>query len=215
MKYNYIAIEGNIGAGKTTLAKKIASHLNYKTLLENFEDNPFLVKFYEDPKKHVFPMELAFMTERSNQLKKEFGLLDISKNPIVSDYIIHKSLVFAENNLSKKEFELFAKIFKTMSQSLPQPDLIIYLELSTDQLKRNILKRGREYEKNIGDKYLALIHDSYIELLKQIKKKSRIVKIDLTKFDATNQEKLFQYILSIMRQKLPLGITKISAAQWT
>src|SRR5687768_7593260 len=124
MKYNYIAIEGNIGAGKTTLAKQIAAHLNYKNVLENFEDNPFLAKFYEDPKKHVFPMELAFMTERSNQLKKEFGLQDASKNPVVSDYFIHKSLVFAQNNLNKKEYELFAKIFKTMSQSLPYPDLI-------------------------------------------------------------------------------------------
>nr|MBC8147774.1 deoxynucleoside kinase [Bacteroidota bacterium] len=146
MKYNYIAIEGNIGAGKTSLSTRIAEQFNAKLILENFEDNSFLPKFYKEPDKYAFPLEMSFLAERYQQLKDRLTDQDLFKSFTISDYFINKSLIFSRKTLQKDEYLLYSKLFEIIISSLPQPDLLVYLYLDIDKLKSNIIKRGRLYE---------------------------------------------------------------------
>ncbi|WP_372745739.1 2-amino-4-hydroxy-6-hydroxymethyldihydropteridine diphosphokinase [Lutibacter sp.] len=160
-KYNYIAIEGNIGAGKTTLANKIAEDFNAKIILERFADNPFLPKFYEDNERYAFPLEMSFLADRYQQLSDDLAQFDLFKNFIVSDYYIFKSLIFAQVTLQKEEYFLYRKMFDIMYKEISKPDLYIYLYQNTPRLLDNIKKRGREYEQNIAPEYLDKIHKGY------------------------------------------------------
>ncbi len=167
MQYHYIAIEGNIGAGKTTLAHLLARKLNARLILEQFADNPFLPKFYENPKQNAFPLELFFMAERYKQLKDMMHKTDLFQTITVADYFFSKCLLFAKINLPDEEFRLYQKLFDIMSQQLVLPDIIIYLHSPVQKLQKNIRKRNRSYEQNIADEYLFSIQETYTSYIKQ------------------------------------------------
>jgi deoxyadenosine/deoxycytidine kinase len=168
MNYQFICIEGCIGAGKSSLAKLLSEDMNARLILEEFEDNPFLPKFYKEPEKYAFQLELSFLAERYQQLKDKLHTPDIFHPQTISDYIINKSLIFAKNNLVKDEFSLYQKLFGIVDNSIPKPDLLVYLYLNAEQLKANIQKRGRDYEQEIEYDYLEKIQDGYFDYLKQI-----------------------------------------------
>lgn len=208
--YNFIVIEGNIGAGKTTLATKLAEDMNARLILEQFADNPFLPKFYEDPEKHAFPLELSFLAERYHQLKKELSTQDIFKPNIIADYYFVKSLIFAKSNLKEDEFGLYTKLFHIINDSLPKPDLFVYLYHDIERLQENIRKRGRDYEQNISNEYLIKIQAAYFEFLKQMPE-LRIVIIDVNNIDYSNNEQYHELMLNILKKQYNRGITHIKA----
>ena len=165
-KYNYIAIEGNIGAGKTSLATKIAHEFNAKLILERFADNPFLPKFYNDAARYAFPLEMSFLADRYQQISDDLSQLDLFKDFMVSDYDVFKSLIFSKITLQEDEFMLYRKLFYLMYKELRKPDLYVYLYQNTESLQANIKKRGRDYEQNIKNEYLEKINAGYLDFLK-------------------------------------------------
>ncbi|TPV35802.1 2-amino-4-hydroxy-6-hydroxymethyldihydropteridine diphosphokinase [Paucihalobacter ruber] len=164
--YNYIAIEGNIGAGKTSLATIISHEFNAKLILERFADNPFLPKFYKEPKRYAFTLEMSFLADRYQQISDDLSQLDLFKDFIVSDYDVFKSLIFSKITLPEDEFALYRKLFYQVYKDIAKPDLYIYLYQNTERLQANIKKRGRNYEQNIADDYLEKINAGYLEFLK-------------------------------------------------
>jgi deoxyguanosine kinase len=209
--YNFITIEGNIGAGKTTLATKIAMDNNAHLILERFDDNPFLPKFYEESEKYAFPLELSFLAERHQQLKNELTKQGVFKanNSIVSDYYFVKSLIFARANLGNDEYELYAKLFHIINNSLPKPDLFIYLHLTVDRLQENIKKRGRNYEQNISNDYLIKIQNAYFGFLKQLND-LRVLVIDVNNIDFANNSNDYKKLVTIINQPYDTGIISIT-----
>lgn len=207
--YNFIAIEGNIGAGKTTLATKLSKDLNTRLILEQFADNPFLPKFYAEPEKHAFPLELSFLAERHYQLKNELTKQDIFQPNIISDYYFLKSLIFAKANLGEDEFNLYAKLFHIINDALPKPDLFVYLFHSIERLQQNIKKRGRSYEQNISDDYLIKIQTAYFEYIKQLTD-LRILIVDVNTIDFANNAQHYNQMLELINQPYSKGITRIN-----
>ncbi|MFW5805667.1 MAG: deoxynucleoside kinase [Bacteroidales bacterium] len=167
MENNFLIIEGNIGAGKTSFVQKLCKLRNYRGVYEQFENNPFLPKFYEDPEKYAFTVEMSFLADRYHQLKNEIHQQDMFTNGIVSDYYLVKSLIFARSTLSSQEFDLYRNIFNIIYKRLPSPDVYVYLHKSPEKLLSNINKRGRVYEKSISTDYLKSIEDSYLMFFKQ------------------------------------------------
>jgi deoxyguanosine kinase len=209
MEYNYVVIEGNIGAGKTTLAGRIAEQFNARLILERFADNPFLPKFYDDPEKYSFPLELSFLASRYKQLKDELEPQDLFRSFTVADYYFMKSLVFASSTLKGDEYKLYRQIFYIIYSSLPKPDIYVYLHLNTDRLIGNIHKRGRIYEKNITIEYLQAIQDSYFTFFRQ-NPENRYLVIDINKIDFVTEEKDYLKIINaIFYKKYPKGINSI------
>lgn len=187
-QFNNIVIEGNIGAGKTTLATKIAEDFNAKLVLEGFADNPFLPKFYEDSARYALPLEMSFLADRYQQLSEDLTQLDLFKQFIVSDYYIFKSLIFSRVTLQEDEYRLYHRIFEMMYKEIPKPDLYVYLYQNTTQLLANIKKRGRSYEQEIPSDYLDKINKGYLEYIKQ-QKDLNIIVIDVSDKDfVENQE---------------------------
>ena len=210
MRYDYIAIEGNIGAGKTSLATRLSEDFSGKLVLEEFADNPFLPKFYEDRDRYAFPLELSFLAERFSQLKEILASRDLFNNLIIADYFISKSMIFSKANLKGDEFELFSKMFHIIEASLPAPSLLVFLHLSSDKLIENIQKRGREYEQKIAPSYLIEVEKSYFKFIKQ-HRKLRVVVIDTNEVDFVSNEADYQKMVSIIQQDHPKGITLIKA----
>lgn len=167
MKYQFITIEGNIGAGKTTLAHLLSKHYNARLILEEFDENPFLPKFYENPKQFAFPLELFFMAERFKQLKELLQTKDMFQSLTISDYLFTKCLLFAKVTLPEDEFRLYQRLFDIIHQQLVQPDLLIYLHAPVKKLQANIRKRNRSYEQQIPDEYLFNIQETYTNYIKQ------------------------------------------------
>jgi len=165
-RYNYIAIEGNIGAGKTSLATMISSEFNAKLILERFKDNPFLPKFYAEPERYAFPLEMSFLADRYQQLLDDIKQYDLFTDFMIADYDRYKSLIFAQVTLQEEEFILYKRLHEMMYRDLPQPDLYVYLYQNTERLLKNIRKRGRSYEKNIQPDYLEKINNGYLEFIK-------------------------------------------------
>ncbi|MDO6596300.1 2-amino-4-hydroxy-6-hydroxymethyldihydropteridine diphosphokinase [Oceanihabitans sp. 2_MG-2023] len=165
--YNFIAIEGNIGAGKTSLTNKMAHDFNAKLILERFADNPFLPKFYKEPKRYAFTLEMSFLADRYQQISDDLSQLDLFKDFIVSDYDVFKSLIFSKITLPEDEFRLYRKLFYQVYKDIAKPDLYVYLYQNTERLQANIKKRGRNYEKNIENDYLEKINAGYLEFLKE------------------------------------------------
>ena len=175
---NYIAIEGNIGAGKTSLATKMAMDFNAKLILERFADNPFLPKFYKDPQRYAFPLEMSFLADRYQQISDDLSQLDLFKDFIVSDYDVFKSLIFSKITLPEAEFKLYRKLFYLMYKDIAKPDIYVYLYQNTERLKQNIKQRGRKYEQNIDSDYLEKINTGYLEFLRsQTEIKSTVIDI--------------------------------------
>jgi len=194
-KYNYIAIEGNIGAGKTSLAKLMSDEFNSRVVLERFADNPFLPKFYEDKERFAFPLEMSFLADRYKQLSDDLAQFDLFKNLVVSDYYIFKSLIFAQVTLQKDEYALYRKMFDIMYKEITKPDLYIYLYQNTDRLLENIKKRGREYEQNIEAEYLQKIHDGYASFIKTEKNLNTLI-IDVSELDFVNNMTDYKEIIN-------------------
>ncbi|CAL2095247.1 2-amino-4-hydroxy-6-hydroxymethyldihydropteridine diphosphokinase [Tenacibaculum sp. 190524A02b] len=194
-KYNYIAIEGNIGAGKTSLTNMMADEFNAKIVLERFADNPFLPKFYNDNERYAFPLEMSFLADRYQQLSEDLAQFDLFKNFIVSDYYIFKSLIFAQITLHDDEYTLYRKMFDMMYKEITKPDLYVYLYQNTERLLQNIKKRGRDYEQNIEASYLQKIHDGYSNFIKT-QQDLNILIIDVSNLDFVNNKNDYEYIIT-------------------
>jgi len=194
-KYNYIAIEGNIGAGKTSLAKMMSDEFNTKLVLERFADNPFLPKFYEDKERYAFPLEMSFLADRYQQLSDDLAQFDLFKNFIVSDYYIFKSLIFAQVTLSKDEYLLYRKMFNLIYKEITKPDLYIYLYQNTERLLENIKNRGRVYEQNIESEYLKKIHDGYKNFI-ETQSDLNLLVIDVSEIDFVDNPIDYNFIIN-------------------
>ena len=194
-KYNYIAIEGNIGAGKTSLANLLSNQFNAKLVLERFADNPFLPKFYEDKERYAFPLEMSFLADRYQQLSDDLAQFDLFKNFIVSDYYIFKSLIFAQVTLSADEYLLYRKMFNLIYKEITKPDLYIYLYQNTDRLLENIKNRGRVYEQNIESGYLEKIHNGYQNFIKTQNDLNLLV-IDVSEIDFVNNPVDYNFVIN-------------------
>jgi len=201
-KYNYVAIEGNIGSGKTSLSNLMSDEFNAKIVLERFADNPFLPKFYEDQERFAFPLEMSFLADRYQQLTDDLAQFDLFKNFIVSDYYIFKSLIFAQVTLQKEEYALYRKMFDIMYKEISKPDLYIYLYQNTDRLLENIKKRGRIYEQNIEASYLQKIHVGYINFIKTEQDLNTLI-IDVSELDFVNNHKDYREVLKIINTHPP------------
>ncbi len=194
-KYNFIAIEGNIGAGKTSLAKMIGDDYNAKLVLERFADNPFLPKYYKDMERYAFPLEMSFLADRYNQLSEDLAQFDLFKSFIVSDYYIFKSLIFAQVSLHKDEYALYRKIFDVMYNEISKPNLYVYLYQNTERLLQNIKKRGREYEQNIEPEYLEKIHSGYSTFIKSEENLNTLI-IDVSNLDFVNNPEDYRTVIN-------------------
>lgn len=193
-KFNYIAIEGNIGSGKTSLAHKIGDDFNAKLVLERFADNPFLPKFYEDKERYAFTLEMSFLADRYNQLSDGLAQFDLFKNFIVSDYFIFKSLIFAQVTLPKEEYNLYHKMFNIMYKEISKPDIYVYLYQNTNRLLENIKTRGRKYEQKIKPEYLDKIHHGYLNFIKTRESLNTLI-IDVSELDFVNNETDYKSII--------------------
>lgn len=199
--FNYIAIEGNIGAGKTTLTNKLAEDFNAKTVLERFADNPFLPKFYEDQSRYAFPLEMSFLADRYQQISDDLAQFDLFKDFIVADYHIFKSLIFAKVTLAEDEFRLYKTMFDIIYKEMPKPDLYIYLYQSTERLLQNIKERGRSYEQEIPAEYLEKINSGYLDYIKS-QKDLNVLIIDVTNRDFLNQQEDYVFVLEEIQNKI-------------
>ncbi len=198
-RYNYIAIEGNIGAGKTTLATMISNDFNAKVVLERFAENPFLPKFYKDQERYAFPLEMSFLADRYQQLSDDLAQFDLFKNFVISDYYIFKSLIFAQVTLQNDEYKLYRKLFDVMYKEIVKPDLYVYLYQNTDRLLKNIEKRGRVYEQNIEASYLDKIHNGYRNFIKTHQDLDILV-IDVSELDFVLHKEDYKTILKQIKE---------------
>lgn len=198
---NYIAVEGNIGAGKTTLVGKIAEDFNAKTVLERFADNPFLPKFYKDQNRYAFPLEMSFLADRYQQISDDLAQFDLFKDFIVADYHIFKSLIFAKVTLSDDEFRLYKTLFDIIYKEMPKPDLYIYLYQNTERLLQNIKRRGRSYEQEIPAEYLEKINNGYLDYIKT-QKDLNILIIDVSELDFVKNQSDYIFVLNEIQKKL-------------
>ncbi|MFA6949484.1 MAG: deoxynucleoside kinase [Lentimicrobiaceae bacterium] len=205
---HYIAIEGTIGVGKTSLATMLASEYNARLILEQFEENNFLPKFYKEPDKYAFPLELSFLASRFQQLKTELSVTDLFRNLIISDYIINKSLIFSKATLPDDEYNLFTRLFNIINLTLPGPDMLVYLYASVNRLKSNIILRGRSYEQEIESTYLQRIQSGYFDYLRQ-QKDMTILIIDTNKLDFVNNPAHYKWIRETIFQSYSRGIHTI------
>lgn len=203
MKYNFVTIEGNIGAGKTTLAHLLSKHFNARLILEEFADNPFLPKFYENPAQYAFPLELFFMAERYKQLKDLLQTKDMFQNITISDYLFTKCLLFAKVNLSDDEFRLYQKLFEIINPQIVQPDIVIYLHTPVKKLQENIKKRNRNYEQSIPNEYLFTLQETYTQYIKQHNIKTLYV--DADNADFLDNEKHLQIIIDALDKEYEDG----------
>lgn len=203
MKYNFVTIEGNIGAGKTTLANLLSKHYNARLILEQFADNPFLPKFYENKDQYAFPLELFFMAERYKQLKELLQTKDMFQNITISDYLFTKCLLFAKVNLPTEEFRLYQKLFDIINPQILQPDILIYLHSPVNKLKENIKKRNRAYEQGIASDYLFSLQETYTQYIKQHNIKTLFV--DTSNADFLGNEKHVNTIINALDKEYTDG----------
>ena len=207
--YNYIVIEGCIGAGKTTLTKMLAQDYNAELVLERFADNPFLPKFYKDPLHYAFPVEMTFLMDHYQQLKSLLSARDLFTDFVIGDYFIDKCIIFSKNNLLTDEYNLYKNVFDTISSFLPKPELILYLYNDAEHLLQNIAARGREYEKDITAEYLNNIQDSYIAYFKQ-HASIPILLLETAKLDFVKNAEDYEQIKRILEVRYDAGIHRIT-----
>ena len=200
-KLNYIAIEGNIGAGKTTLATKMAQDFNAKTVLERFADNPFLPKFYKDQNRYAFPLEMSFLADRYQQISDDLAQFDLFKDFIIADYHIFKSLIFAKVTLAEDEFRLYKTLFDIIYKEMPKPDLYVYLYQNTERLLQNIKRRGRSYEQEIPAAYLDKINTGYLDYIKT-QNDVNVLIIDVSDLDFLKNQSDYIFILNKIQERL-------------
>lgn len=203
--HRFIAIEGNIGVGKTTLCEKIAKDYDSRLILEQFTDNPFLPYFYKEPERYAFPVELFFMTERHKQLQINLSQQELFQQTTISDYFFIKTLLFARNNLTDDEFRLFQRLFNILKTNFPPPDLIVFLHRPVEELMKNIKKRNRSYEVDITPEYLLSIQNTYYEYFK-VEQHTPILVIDVSDLDYLNSEKDYELILNEINRTYTPGL---------
>ncbi len=192
--YSYIVIEGNIGAGKTSLVEMISQEFNAKPILERFKDNPFLPKFYKEPERYAFPLEMSFLADRYQQLLDDIGQYDLFKDFMIADYDRYKSLIFSQVTLQEEEYVLYKRLHEMMYREMPQPDLYVYLYQNTERLLKNIKKRGRSYEKDIDAEYLEKINQGYLDFIKS-QHQLNVKVIDISALDfVKNREDYLQVV---------------------
>ena len=208
--YKYIAIEGNIGAGKTSLAQILSTKYNAELALEEFADNSFLTQFYQNPERWAFPLELSFLAERYQQLKQKQDEQTTNGGMLVTDYLFEKSLLFAQVNLAGNELELFNRFYSLMKPTLKYPDLVLYLARSTDALMNNIRKRGRDFEKEISQDYLTKVTAQYELHLRQ-EKAMPVLFIESDDLDFVNRGEDLRFILELLNFKHPNGVKLLKA----
>lgn len=203
MKHHFVTIEGNIGAGKTTLAHILAKRLDARLIMEQFADNPFLPKFYENPGQYAFPLELFFMAERYKQLKELIHTSDLFQSLTITDYLFTKCLLFAKINLPEEEYRLYQKLFEIIHTQLIQPDILIYLHAPVHKLQTNIRKRNRSYEQTIPDEYLLKLQEAYINYIRQ--HNIRTIFVDVSNADFLGNPAHVQVVLDALDQDLGEG----------
>lgn len=204
MQYEFITIEGNIGAGKTTLATRLSEHFNARLVLEEFADNPFLPKFYENPRQYAFPLELFFMAERYKQLQDMLLQKNMFQQITISDYLFTKSLLFAKNTLSEDEYKLYQRLFDIVQQNLIHPQLLIYLHAPVHKLQENIRKRQRVYEQKIPDEYLQNIQDTYLQYIRQLN--FPVLFVDASNADFITNDKHLEVVFEALNQQYTPGL---------
>jgi deoxyadenosine/deoxycytidine kinase len=207
--HHFIAIEGNIGAGKTTLCKQLEADYNCQLILEQFTDNPFLPLFYENPERYAFQVELFFMTERHKQLQETLSQPSLFPQLIVSDYFFIKTLLFAKNNLKDEEYRLFQRLFLTLNSTFPKPDLLVYLHRSVEDLTKNIRKRERDFEKHIQPQYLLSLQEAYFAYLKT-ERDIPVLIIEVTGMDFTKEPATYDKLVGLMKRSYSKGIYRAS-----
>jgi len=203
MKYHFIAVEGNIGAGKTTLSQLLSQHYNAKLMLEEFAENPFLTKFYENPKQYAFPLELFFLAERFKQQQDLIKTADLFQSVTISDYLFTKCLLYAKVNLPEEEYRLYQKMFDVFQQQLVTPDVLIYLHAPVSKLQSNIKKRNRKFEQSIPDEYLYKLQETYTSYIKQHNIKT--IFVDASNADFLYNEAHFKLITDALEKDLEEG----------
>ncbi len=209
MDYDFIVIEGNIGAGKTSLARKISNDFNAKLVLERFAENPFLPKFYEEPERYAFQVEVTFLIDRYQQLIDDLQHFELFKTFVVSDYYFSKSLIFAKNTLEDAEYQLYRRIYTIIYKNIPKPDLYVYLHVGVDRLLENIKKRGRPYEKNIKAEYLEKIQKGYFEYFNEQTDFTFLI-LHTNDLDFVENEQDYKKIIdAIFAKRYPKGINHV------
>jgi deoxyguanosine kinase len=204
----FVAIEGNIGTGKTTLCHQLEADMGCTLILEQFTDNPFLPFFYQQPERYAFPVELFFMAERHKQLQEHFAQPELFQRATVADYFFVKTLLFAKNNLNDEEFRLFQRLFGVLNGTFPKPDLLLYLHRPVDILLRQIEKRGRSMEQHISGDYLLSIQEAYFEYFKT-ETELPIVVLDLGEADFQGDPAVFARIKGLLSQSFAPGLQQI------
>lgn len=207
LPYPFIVVEGNIGAGKTTLCQMLARDYGSRLILEQFAENPFLPYFYNNPERYAFPVELFFMTERHKQLQEELQQQSLFEASIIADYFFLKTLLFAKNNLPEEEYRLFQRLFSVLNAAFPKPDLLVFLHRPVESLMHNIKKRGRSYEQDISPDYLRQIQQVYFDFFKS-EPPFPIIIIDVENADFQSNHHHYQQILDIIHQEKPTGIVR-------
>ncbi|MFN0014520.1 MAG: deoxynucleoside kinase [Saprospiraceae bacterium] len=209
LPHQFIAIEGNIGAGKTTLCQLLAERYGCSLVLEQFTDNPFLPPFYEQPERYAFPVELFFMTERHKQLLEHFANPDMFRSTTVADYFFLKTLLFAKNNLNEEEFRLFQRLFAVLNATFPKPDLLVYLHRPVPVLQQQIQRRGRDMERLITDDYLEDVQQAYLDFFKQ-ETEIPVVVLDLHDADFVKQVNVMEAITTVLERHYRPGLQYVS-----
>ena len=211
--YHFIAIEGNIGAGKTTFCELLARDFEARLILEQFTDNPFLPLFYDTPERYAFPVELFFMTERHKQLQAAFaGGADLFAPLSIADYFFVKTRLFAKNNLNTEEFRLFQQLFEVLNGTFPKPDLLVYLHRSVEDLMRNIRKRGRTYETDISAEYLASLQNVYFEYFRT-ETSLPIVVVDVEGIDFLSNPSDYERLVELLKSSYPKGLNRVELSR--
>ncbi len=213
--HNFIAIEGNIGAGKTTFCKMLEADFGCRLILEQFTDNPFLPYFYENPERYAFPVELFFMTERHKQLQESLAQPELFPQLIVADYFFIKTLLFAKNNLNDEEFRLFQRLFHTLNTTFQKPDLLVYLHRPVEDLINNIRSRGRDIEKNIQPAYLQSLQEAYFQYFKT-EKELPVLILEVTAVDFWQNRWAYEEMLKLLQIKYAPGLhrARINDLRW-
>ncbi len=208
LPYSYIAVEGLIGAGKTTLAKRLAADQGGRLVLEEFDDNPFLPRFYEDPQRYGFSVELSFLAQRYHQLKRVTEQ-DLFSTCTIADYSLGKSLVFANVTLQAEEYALFRDLYSIMYGDLPRPELILYIHLNMARVKERIRSRGRSYEQSIPIQYLEQLQERYLDHLQKLTD-DRVLVVDLQEHDLMNAPSVYEKLVNSISQDRPKGYQVIT-----